>query len=105
MNDDPIQSLRELGWNSFFQEHFELMKVPGSVPARVISESKGSYQVYGQYGELTARISGKMRYHFGADNQSSATGHIGDYHHRPGTVNLPNIITLSSEKYSQMRFF
>ena len=36
--------------------------MPGLVPARVISESKGSYQVYGQYGELNAKIAGKMRY-------------------------------------------
>jgi len=74
MNDDPIQSLRQLGWNTFFQKHFELMKIPGSVPARVISESKGSYQVYGQYGELTAKISGKMRHHSGAENQYPAVG-------------------------------
>ncbi len=74
MYDDPMSSLRELGWNSFFQEHFQSMKVPGSVPARVISESKGSYQVYGQYGELTAKISGKMRYDSGAENQYPAVG-------------------------------
>ena len=74
MNDDPIKSLRELGWNSFFQEHFESMKVPRSVPGRVVSESKGSYQVYGQYGELTAKISGKMRYRSAAENQYPAVG-------------------------------
>jgi ribosome biogenesis GTPase len=74
MNDGPIQSLGELGWDSFFQQHFELMKSPGSVPARVISESKGSYQVYGQYGELTAKISGKMRYHSEAENQYPTVG-------------------------------
>ena len=38
------------------------MKVPGSVPGRVVSESRGSYQVNSQYGELTAIIVGKMRY-------------------------------------------
>jgi len=74
MNEDPLQFIKELGWNSFFQEHFRLMKVPGSVPARVISESKGSYQVYSQYGELTAKISGKMRYHAEAENQYLAVG-------------------------------
>ncbi len=74
MNNDPIESLRQLGWNAFFQKHFELMKIPGSVPARVISESKDSYQVYGQYGELIAKVSGKMRYHSGAENQYPAVG-------------------------------
>ena len=62
MNEDPLQSLEELGWNSLFQEYFESMKVRGSVPGRVVSESRGSYQVNGQYGELTATIAGKMRY-------------------------------------------
>lgn len=59
MNEDRLQFLKELGWDSFFEEHFQVMKVPGSVPARVISESKGSYQIYSQYGELTAKISAK----------------------------------------------
>ncbi|MFC1913108.1 ribosome small subunit-dependent GTPase A [Chloroflexota bacterium] len=74
MNDETIDSLRELGWNSFFQKHFELLKIPGSVPARVICESKDSYQVYSQHGELTAKISGKMRYRAGVDNKYPAVG-------------------------------
>ena len=74
MNEDTLQFIKELGWDSFFQEHFQSMKVPGSVPARVISESKGSYQVYSKYGELTAKISGKMRYNAGAENQYPAVG-------------------------------
>jgi ribosome biogenesis GTPase / thiamine phosphate phosphatase len=55
-------NLEDLGWNSFFEEHFQALKVPDSVPARVISESRGSFQIYCQYGELTASIAGKMRY-------------------------------------------
>jgi len=74
MNEDPLQFIKELGWDSFFEENFQVMKVPSSAPARVLSESKGSYQVYSQYGELTAKISGKMRYHAGAENQYPAVG-------------------------------
>ena len=74
MNENPLQFIKELGWDSFFQEHFQLVKVSGSVPARVISESKGSYQVYSQYGELTAKISGKMRYYAAAEKQYPAVG-------------------------------
>ncbi|UCH43194.1 MAG: ribosome small subunit-dependent GTPase A, partial [Dehalococcoidales bacterium] len=55
-------NLAELGWDSFFTEHYELLKVPGSIPARVVSEERGSYQVYGRYGELSAEVSGRMRY-------------------------------------------
>jgi ribosome biogenesis GTPase len=62
MNRDSSQFLKELGWDSFFQEEFQLIKVPGSVPGRVVFESRGSYQVISQYGELTAIIAGKMRY-------------------------------------------
>ena len=74
MAEDPLQFLKELGWNSFFQEHFQLIKVPGSVPGRVISESKGSYQVNSQYGELTAKIAGKMRYQAGVEQLYPAVG-------------------------------
>ena len=74
MNDDSLQYLTQLGWDSFFQRHFQMLKIPGSVPARVISESRGSYQVNSQYGELTAKISGKMRYRAGAENQYPAVG-------------------------------
>jgi ribosome biogenesis GTPase len=74
MNADSLQYLAQLGWDTFFQKHFEKLKLPGSVPARVISESKGSYQLFSQYGELTARISGKMRYHAGAENQYPSVG-------------------------------
>ena len=74
MTEDPLQFLKELGWNSFFQEHFQLIKVPGSVPGRVVSESKGSYQVNSQYGELTAKIAGKMRYQAGVEQLYPAVG-------------------------------
>ncbi|MDD5038016.1 MAG: hypothetical protein PHN78_01690, partial [Dehalococcoidales bacterium] len=61
-NDYQPRNLEDLGWDSYFQKHFRNLKVPDSVPARVISETKGSFKVYSQYGELTAKISGKMRH-------------------------------------------
>jgi ribosome biogenesis GTPase len=74
MNSESLQYLTQLGWDTFFQEQYKKLKLPGSVPARVISESKGSYQLLSQYGELTAKISGKMRYHAGSENQYPAVG-------------------------------
>jgi len=62
MDKDSLRLLKELGWDNFFQEQFQLIKIPSSVPGRVVSESKGSYQVNSQYGELTAKIAGKMRF-------------------------------------------
>jgi ribosome biogenesis GTPase len=61
MIEDVLKGLEELGWDSFFLKHFQTLKISDSVPARVISESKGSFQVYSQYGELTAKISGWSR--------------------------------------------
>ncbi len=55
MDKDSLRLLKELGWDNSFQEKFQLVKMPGSVPGRVVSESKGSYQVNSQYGELTAK--------------------------------------------------
>jgi len=69
----PI-SLQDIGWDSFFQKNFHNLKFPDSVPARVISEFKGAFQVYSQYGELTARVSGKMRHLAGAEKQYPAVG-------------------------------
>jgi len=66
--------LEDFGWNSFFHKHFQTMNIPDTVPARVVSESKGSFQVYSQHGELTARISGKMRYRAGEENQYPSVG-------------------------------
>jgi len=66
--------LEDIGWDSFFQKHLQTVEIPDSVPARVITESKGSFQVYSQYGELTARISGKMRYYTGVAKEYPAVG-------------------------------
>lgn len=69
----PI-SLRDFGWDSFFQQNFNTLKIPDSEPARVISENKGAFQVYSQHGELTARVSGKMRHLAEAEKQYPTVG-------------------------------
>jgi ribosome biogenesis GTPase len=72
--DNTARTLDELGWNSFFSEHFESLQMPGTVPARVVSERRNSYQVYSQYGELSAEISGKMRYEATTEDRYPAIG-------------------------------
>lgn len=69
----PI-SLEDLGWNSFFQKNYQLLEMPDSVPARVITGSRESFQIYCQYGELSARIAGRMRYSAGEENMYPAVG-------------------------------
>jgi len=66
--------LVELGWYSFFRDQFELLEAPECVPARVVSEQRNSYQVYTQYGELSAEISGKVRYQTRIDGRYPAVG-------------------------------
>jgi ribosome biogenesis GTPase / thiamine phosphate phosphatase len=73
-SDFHLRNLEDLGWGPFFEKHLQTVNIPGSVPARVISESKGSFQVYGQYGELTAKISGRMRYRAGEEKQYLVVG-------------------------------
>jgi ribosome biogenesis GTPase len=54
--------LIELGWS----EHFEQLhrQNPEWIPARICAEHRGAYQVWTAKGEGTARLSGKLRFHF-----------------------------------------
>lgn len=67
-------NLYDIGWNPFFQNNFEELKIPGSTPARIISEFKDAFQVYCEYGELAATVSGKLRYLTGTEGQYPAVG-------------------------------
>lgn len=51
-----------LGWNSFFDQHFEEFRNQGLSPARIACEQRNVYLIYSEYGELTAEVSGRFRY-------------------------------------------
>jgi ribosome biogenesis GTPase len=74
MNNNQFPELEVLGWNSFFEENFRLLQIPDCIPARVISEYRHSYRVYSRYGELDAKISGKLRYQANTSDQYPAVG-------------------------------
>jgi len=74
LSDYQPGKLEDFGWSPFFQDHFQGLKIPGTIPARVVSESRGSFRVYSRHGELTARISGKMQYRAGEEKQYPAVG-------------------------------
>jgi ribosome biogenesis GTPase / thiamine phosphate phosphatase len=74
MDRDASSLLEELGWDLFFLEHFELLNISGSIPARISAENRGAYEVYCRHGELTVKLSGKMRYLTGAGNSYPAVG-------------------------------
>jgi len=69
----PID-LKDIGWDPFFQKNFQTLKIPGSVPARVISDFKNVFQVYGELGELPAKVSGRMRHLAETEKQYPAVG-------------------------------
>jgi ribosome biogenesis GTPase len=76
MDDSYPAQLEDFGWDPYFQRQFQALRIPDSVPARVVSESKGSFQVCGQYGESTAKISGRM-YYRGDENEAYPS--VGDW--------------------------
>jgi ribosome biogenesis GTPase / thiamine phosphate phosphatase len=66
--------LIDYGWNQYFEDNFNKLAIPGSAPARIISESRGLFQVFCRYGELSARISGKLRFTAGEEILYPAVG-------------------------------
>ncbi|MFC1890991.1 ribosome small subunit-dependent GTPase A [Thermodesulfobacteriota bacterium] len=54
--------LEDLGWNNFFQQHFETYHKHDLIPARVVQEHKNIYFVLSETDELTAKVTGKMHY-------------------------------------------
>lgn len=51
-----------LGWDESFSQQFEKHRAAGHEPARVSQEHRERYQVLCSYGELSAEISGKLRF-------------------------------------------
>lgn len=52
----------DLGWNDYFQAHFESLNFKDVIPARVAVQQKDRYIIYCENGELWAEISGKFRH-------------------------------------------
>ena len=74
MEYNTQEYLTRLGWDPFFEAQYEVQKISGSIPARVSSESKGLYRVFSRNGELTAKLSGRMRYTSRETNIHPAVG-------------------------------
>jgi len=67
-------NLEELGWKSFFAESFESYQQAGYAAARVAREHKNSYIVYSEFGELSAKVTGKLRYQASGQQDLPAVG-------------------------------
>jgi ribosome biogenesis GTPase len=68
-------TLEELGWDNYFSGEFQPVKTPGAVPARVVTIEKDSCRVLTVSGELTAQLSGRMRYRAGGEDYPA----VGDW--------------------------
>lgn len=55
-------NLNLFGWNDFFASNFEPYRLQGFSVARVIIESRNAYVLQAENGEITAEITGKLRY-------------------------------------------
>ena len=55
-------NLDRLGWNHFFAKNFASYQQQGYSAARVALEHKTAYILYSEVGELSAKITGKLRY-------------------------------------------
>jgi ribosome biogenesis GTPase len=55
-------TLQELGWDPYFEAHFEPYKDEEFVPARVAVQHRGAYGVLTQAGEVAADLSGRLRH-------------------------------------------
>jgi ribosome biogenesis GTPase len=54
-------SLKELGWDSYFEDFWQEHQVLGCVPARVVSQHRGLWRIAGDFEERWGAPSGKMR--------------------------------------------
>ncbi|MBN1570256.1 MAG: ribosome small subunit-dependent GTPase A [Acidobacteria bacterium] len=55
-------NLEDIGWNSFFSDHYSKHKNESLIPARVSFQSREIYRLISEEGELPARIAGSLRY-------------------------------------------
>jgi ribosome biogenesis GTPase / thiamine phosphate phosphatase len=63
-----MHDLKALGWSDFFDLAFQPYRDRGHFAGRVVLEERGSYRLYTEQGELSARVRGKLRF----DSESAA---------------------------------
>jgi ribosome biogenesis GTPase len=67
-------NMADLGWNDFFEQHFEPFGDHGLIPARVAQEHRQHYVVYCERGQMQAEVSGKFRHEAGSREGFPAVG-------------------------------
>jgi ribosome biogenesis GTPase / thiamine phosphate phosphatase len=55
--------LDRYGWNPFFENAFAQIDSAGLIPGRIVSQQRNSYTLKTEQGDLSAHLSGKVRYY------------------------------------------
>jgi ribosome biogenesis GTPase len=76
ISEEVIMNLEELGWNSYFQRHFEAVAKQGYIPARIARAEKTAYTVYSESDTQTAQLSGRLR---ALSREQGVTPVVGDW--------------------------
>lgn len=66
--------LESMGWNEFFDRRFEPYARDGYYPGRIILEHANQYDLFTQFGECPALLTGKMRFIGEAEGSWPAVG-------------------------------
>ena len=66
--------LKQLGWDSFFEDRFRELTFPDAIPGRVASVHRNSCLVYTEDALLQAHVSGRLRYEAGEKGRFPAVG-------------------------------
>jgi ribosome biogenesis GTPase len=91
--------LKSLGWSEFFEREFEPYREKGHAAGRVALEERGSYRLYTEAGEVSARVRGKLRF----DSRSAADfPAVGDWvaastRERDGLVQIQAVLPRQSK--------
>lgn len=67
-------NLNKLGWCEYFQSSFEEYSEKGYIAGRIVAAYMHIYRVVTEFGELTAEISGKLRFEASASQDYPAIG-------------------------------
>lgn len=69
-----MYSLEDIGWNAFFQQQFEQLNTPGTIPARIAEELRGAYRLQTIKGLAAAVVPGKLLHRASAREDLPAVG-------------------------------
>lgn len=69
-----MDKLKIYGWNDFFEAYFAEYSSDGFSPARIAVENRNNYELYSEFGEMTAEKSGKLFYQSEDKNLLPAVG-------------------------------